>query len=43
MKNVFLKALRSRDIPTHTFEIQKEKWKWNNLWYHKLASINLVM
>ena len=26
MKNVFLKAVGSWDIPTHTFQIQKEKW-----------------
>ena len=43
MKNVFLfylkNSFRSRDIkifeifflPFHTFQIQKGKWKWNNL------------
>ena len=42
-------SLLSRDIqifvifplPFHTFQIQKNKWKWNNLWYHELACINL--
>ena len=24
-----------------SFQIQKGKWKWNNLWCHKLACINL--
>ena len=40
----------SRDIqnfcsffPFHTFQIQKDKRKWNNLGCHKLASINLQM
>ena len=40
---------RSRDIqifvifplPFHTFQIQKNKWTWNNLWCHELACINL--
>ena len=27
----------------HTFQIEKEKWKWNNLWCHELASINFLM
>ena len=55
MKNVFLFHLKSsscsRDIqifvifsfPFHTFQIQKDKWKWNNLWCHELACINLQM
>ena len=25
----------------YTFQIQKGKWKWNNLWCHKFAFINL--
>ena len=28
-------------LPFCTFQIQKEKWKWNNLWCHELACINL--
>ena len=28
-------------LPFYTFEIQKNKWKWNNLWCHELACINL--
>ena len=28
-------------ISFHTFQIQKNKWKWNNLWCHELACINL--
>ena len=27
--------------PFHTFQIQKDKWKWQNLWCHELACINL--
>ena len=27
----------------HTFQIQTGKWKWNNLWCHKLACITLQM
>ena len=42
-------SFRSRDIkifcnfplPLHTSQIQMNKWKWNNLWCHKLACINL--
>ena len=38
-------SFRSRDIqifvifplPLHTFQIQKNKWKWNNSWCHELA------
>ena len=30
-------------LPFHTFQIQKDKWKWNNLWCHELACINLQM
>ena len=30
-------------LPFHTFQIQKNKWKWNNLWCHELACINLQM
>ena len=25
----------------HTFQIQKNKWRWNNLWCHELDCINL--
>ena len=25
----------------HTFQMQKDKWKWNNFWCHELACINL--
>ena len=51
MKNVFyfiLKALFVLEIfkflyffHFYTVQIQKSKWKWNNLWCHKLACINL--
>ena len=42
-------SFRSQDIQIfvifslhfHTFQIQKDKWKWNNLWCHELACINL--
>ena len=42
-------SFRSRDyqifvnffLPFHTFQIQKGKWKWNNLWCHKFACVNL--
>ena len=27
-------------LPFHTFQIQKDKWKWNNLWCHELPCIN---
>ena len=27
----------------HTFQIQKDKQKWNNLWYHELACIDLIL
>ena len=30
-------------LPFHTFQIQKGRWKLNNLWCHKLACINLQM
>ena len=30
-------------LPFHTFQNQKYKWKWNNLWCHNLACINLQM
>ena len=30
-------------LPFHTFQIQKDKWNWNNLWCHELACINLQM
>ena len=44
-------SFRSRDIqmfvffplPFHSYKIQKDKWKWNNLRLHKLACINLRM
>ena len=44
-------SFHSRDIqifvifslPFHTFQTQKGKWKWNNLWRHKLVCINLQM
>ena len=53
VKNVFLFHLKSSfcswdiqifvifPLPFHTFQIQKNKWKWNNLWCHELACINL--
>ena len=28
-------------LPFHIFQIQKDKWKWNNLWCLQLAYINL--
>ena len=52
MKNAFLfhleSSFRSRDnqifvifsLLFHTFQIQKGKWKWNNL-CHKLSCMNL--
>ena len=30
-------------LPSHTFLIQKDQWKWNNLWCHELACINFQM
>ena len=44
-------SFRSQDIqafvvfplPFHTFHIQKDKSKWNNLWCHELPCINLQM
>ena len=30
-------------LPFNSFQIQKNKWKWNNLWCHELAKINLQM
>ena len=30
-------------LPFHIFQIQKGKWKWNNLWCHELACINLQL
>ena len=44
-------SFRSRDIqifvifslPFHCFQIQKDKWKWNNLWCDQLTCINLQM
>ena len=27
----------------HTFQTQKDKWNWSNLWCHELACINLQM
>ena len=30
-------------LPFHTSQVQKGKWKWNNLLCHKLACINLQM
>ena len=44
-------SFRSRDIqifvifylPFHTLQIQKDKWKWNNLDVMKLTCINLQM
>ena len=30
-------------FPFHNFQTQKDKWKWNNLWCHELACINLQM
>ena len=55
MKNVFLfhlkSSFRSRDIqifvifslPFQTFQIQKGRGRWNNLWCHELICINLQM
>ena len=55
MKNVFFfhlkSSFRSKNIqifvvfslPFHTFQFQKDRWKWNNLWCHELACINLQM
>ena len=40
-KNLF--SFVTFSLPFHTFQIQKDKWKWNNLWRHKLACINLQM
>ena len=28
-------------LPFRTFQIQKNKWKWNKLWCHELTCINL--
>ena len=28
-------------LPFHFFQIQKDKWKWNNQWCHALFCINL--
>ena len=44
-------SFRSQDIhifvifflPFHAFQIRKDKWKWNNLWCHKLTCLNLQM
>ena len=44
-------SFHSRDIqifvifslPLHSFQIQKDKWKWKNLWSHQLTCINLQM
>ena len=44
-------SIRSRDIqifvifylPFQAFQIQKDKWKWDNLWCHELTCINLQM
>ena len=44
-------SFRSRDIQVfvvfslsfHTFQIQKVKWKWNNLGCHEMTCINLQM
>ena len=30
-------------LPFQTSQIQKGKWKWNNLWCHELVCINLQM
>ena len=27
----------------HTFQIEKDKWKWNNMWCHEVTCINLQM
>ena len=43
------RSFRSQDIhfllifpfPFHTFQIQKDKWKWNNMRCHQLTCINL--
>ena len=44
-------SFRPRDIrifvifslPFHSFQIQNDRWKWNYLWRHQLACINLLM
>ena len=28
-------------LPFHTFQIQKNKWKWSNFWCHELACISI--
>ena len=55
LKNAFLFHLKSSfcsqdiqffvtfSLPFWTFQIQKEKWKCNNLWCHELTCINLQM
>ena len=55
IKNVFLFHLKSSfhsqniqifvifSFPFHTFQIQMDKWKWNNLLCHELTRINLQM
>ena len=30
-------------LPFQTFQVQKGKWKCNNLWWHELVCINLQM
>ena len=30
-------------LPFHNFQLQKDRWKWNKLWCHKLFCINLQM
>ena len=37
----FLKFFPFLSFPFHTFQIQKDKQKWNNLWCHELTCINL--
>ena len=53
VENVFLFHLKSSfcsqdiqlfvifSLPFHTYQIQKDKWKWNNLWCHQLVYMNL--
>ena len=54
MKNVFFSSKKlfwfSRywnfcnfSLHFQTFQIQKNKWKWNNLWCHELICINLQL
>ena len=41
VSTIFYQTFVIFPLPFHTFQIQKNKWKWNNLWCHELACINL--